>query len=110
VTASGSFNLDEVANGLARKELELVDVRDDSEWRLQHVDGARHLPLPELGDGSQVALPADRPLAVACAAGARAALAASVLRRRGYPLATWMTDGIPELLGSATLPAGSPLR
>ncbi len=110
VTATGSFTLDQVVEGLARKELELVDVRDDSEWRVQHLEGARHLPLPELGDGSRIGLPDDRPLAVACTAGNRAALAASVLRRRGYPLATRMTEGVPELLRSVTLPVGSPLR
>jgi hydroxyacylglutathione hydrolase len=100
----------EVARGLAGGELELVDVRDASEWRLGHVQAARHLPLPELGDGSRVALPADRPLAVACEAGTRAALAASVLRRRGYTLAARMIGGLPELLRPATLPVGSPLR
>jgi rhodanese-related sulfurtransferase len=100
----------DVARGLAGGELELVDVRDASEWRLGHVQAARHLPLPELGDGSQVALPGGRPLAVACEAGTRAALAASVLRRRGYPLAARMIGGIPELLRLARLPAGSLLR
>ncbi|HET9719943.1 MAG TPA: MBL fold metallo-hydrolase [Solirubrobacteraceae bacterium] len=100
----------EVAQGLSRGELELVDVRDESEWRLGHVDGARHLPLPVLADGRGVDLPADRPLAVACAAGARAALAASVLRRQGYSGASRMTGGIPELLRSVPLPVGSQLR
>lgn len=98
VSASTAFAPDEVARGLARSALELVDVRDDSEWRLGHVEGSRHLPLPDLGDGSRVRLPRDRPLAVACAAGTRAALAASVLRRRGYDRAARVVGGIPQLL------------
>ena len=87
-----------VAAGLADGRLDLLDVRDDSEWRLGHVSGSLHLPLSVLGDGSRVELARDRPLAVACGAGSRAALAASVLRRRGYRLATRMTQGIPSLL------------
>ena len=63
-----------------------------------------------LGDGSQVVLPGDRPLVVGCEAGIRAALAASVLRRRGHSQVIRMTGGMPELLRSGTLPAGSPLR
>jgi rhodanese-related sulfurtransferase len=110
VSTSRALTADQVAEGLDRGELELLDVRDDSEWRLGHVEAARHLPLPELADGSRVSLPHDRPLAVACEAGNRAALAASVLRRRGYPLAARMTGGLPELMRTTTLPVGSPLR
>lgn len=99
ISAARTFAPVEVARALPRGELELVDVRDASEWRLGHVDGARHLPLPELRDGTRVALPQDRPLAVACTAGPRAALAASVLRRRGYAQAARMSGGIPQLLG-----------
>jgi hydroxyacylglutathione hydrolase len=110
VAAARAISPGEVARGLAGHELQLLDVRDESEWRLGHVEGSRHLPLPELGDGSRLSLPVDRPLAVACEAGTRAALATSVLRRAGYPLAVRMTGGIPELQRSAPLPAGSPLR
>lgn len=94
---------EDVARGLAAGELELIDVRDDAEWELGHVDGSRRLPLPDLGDGSSTALPRDRPLAVACTVGNRAALAASILRRRGYAQAVRMTGGIPELM-RPTLP------
>lgn len=99
IEATPAFAPVEVAQALPRGELELLDVRDDSEWRLGHLDGSHHLPLPELQDGARVELPRDRPLAVACSAGHRAALAASVLRRRGYAQAARMTGGIPQLLG-----------
>ena len=61
--------------GLAAGELRLLDVRDPAEWHAGHVAGSLHLPLSELGDGRTLALNADRPLAVACATGGRAALA-----------------------------------
>ncbi len=81
----------------------LVDVRDEWEWEAGHVEGSVHLPLSALGDGSHVSLPRDQPLAVACATGPRSALAASVLRRRGYGLAARVDGGISEL----DLPAAS---
>ncbi len=75
----------------------LLDVRDDAEWQAGHVAGSIHMALPVLGDGSRAVLPVDRPLAVACASGRRAALAASVLRRRGYADAARVTGGVPDL-------------
>jgi hydroxyacylglutathione hydrolase len=82
---------------LVSGEMQLLDVRDSAEWTTAHIRGSVHLPLSELGDGRSVALPADRALAVACASGARAALAASVLRRRGYRLVSRVAGGIAEL-------------
>ena len=86
-----------LVGGLRGHELRLLDVRDHAEWRAGHVAESLHLPLPKLGDGRHVSLPADRPLAVACATGGRAALAASVLRRRGYEPVARVSGGIPDL-------------
>lgn len=86
VATSGSWDLDKLALGLRRRTVELVDVRDTHEWGTGHVSGSRHVPLHQLGDGRGVALSdRGRVLAVACAAGARAAFAASLLRRHGRP-------------------------
>ena len=83
--------------GLAAGELRLLDVRDSAEWHAGHVAGSLHLRLSELGDGRTLALNADRPLAVACATGGRAALAASVLRRRGHAAVSRVAGGIADL-------------
>ena len=83
--------------GLAAGELRLLDVRDPTEWHAGHVAGSLHLQLSELGDGRTLALNADRPLAVACATGGRAALAASVLRRRGHAAVSRVAGGIADL-------------
>jgi glyoxylase-like metal-dependent hydrolase (beta-lactamase superfamily II)/rhodanese-related sulfurtransferase len=84
VASSSSWDLETLAKGLRRHDVKLVDVRDAPEWRAGHVPGSHHLPLHELGDGSGVSLDTDGGvLAVACAAGARAAFAASLLRRAG---------------------------
>lgn len=59
----------------------VLDVRMDSEWRTDHVEGALHIPLPRLRDRM-----ADLPAAtvwVHCSSGYRAAAAASLLARAG---------------------------
>src|SRR6185503_5894247 len=75
------------------EDLTLVDVRDDAEWRGGHVPGSIHLPLARLREAE---LPAG-PLAVACAAGNRAAFAASWLRRGGHDARRVSGGGIPDL-------------
>lgn len=59
----------------------LLDVRDDDEWRADPRAGALHVPLARLRERVGALPPG--PLAVVCASGRRAAVAASWLRRAG---------------------------
>jgi glyoxylase-like metal-dependent hydrolase (beta-lactamase superfamily II)/rhodanese-related sulfurtransferase len=86
-----------VASAVRSGQLSLIDVRDPSEWSTGHIAGSSSLPLSELGSGRGLSLPDDRPIAVACATGARAALAASLLRRRGYGSAARVRGGVAQL-------------
>ncbi len=97
ISTSVAFVAEQVVPRLASGELRLLDVRDPAEWLGGHVKDSLHLPLAELGDGQGLGLPADAPLAVACAAGGRAALAASVLRLRGYPSVVRVVGGVRDL-------------
>jgi rhodanese-related sulfurtransferase len=73
----------DLAAAVARGEEPLVlDVRHGSEWRAGHLAVARHTPLPEL-EAHKSYLPSDRPIWVHCAAGFRAAIAASQLSAWG---------------------------
>jgi hydroxyacylglutathione hydrolase len=56
----------------------VIDIRHASEWRSGHLASARHIPLPDLAEFRST-LPPDRPVWVHCAAGYRAAIAASQL-------------------------------
>src|SRR5581483_6684817 len=58
----------------------IVDVRGLDEWREGHLPGAVHIPWHDLGARIDE-LPAGRDIWVHCAAGLRAAIAASLLRR-----------------------------
>jgi hydroxyacylglutathione hydrolase len=60
----------------------VLDVRHRSEWRAGHLSIARHVPLPDLGD-AKPSLPLDQPIWAHCAAGFRAAIAASFLSAWG---------------------------
>jgi hydroxyacylglutathione hydrolase len=88
---------EQLAPRLNTGELRLVDVRDPAEWQAGHIIDSVHLPLSALRDGRDVSLPSDRPLAVACMSGGRAALAASVLRRRDQPHVARVRGGIYDL-------------
>jgi hydroxyacylglutathione hydrolase len=84
VAEADTWDLEKVADGLRAAAVDLVDVRESSEWVHGHVPGSHHVPLHSLRDVEAVQLPdRGRTTAVACAAGARAAFAASLLRRAG---------------------------
>jgi hydroxyacylglutathione hydrolase len=84
VAEARSWDLEQLAVGLRRDAVDLVDVRDTSEWVIGHVPGSHHLPLHRLSAAETLDLPQNgRTTAVACAAGTRAAFAASLLRRAG---------------------------
>jgi hydroxyacylglutathione hydrolase len=84
VACAGSWNVEQLAAGLHQDAVELVDVRDTSEWVVGHVPGSHHLPLHRLRESPGADLPAGRTTAVACAGGIRAAFAASLLRNAGH--------------------------
>ena len=84
-----------------------LDVRFNHEWREGHVPSALHVELgalPEHVDG----LPRDRSYATMCAAGVRAATAASILEREGFQdvslvlggAASWQEAGYPMEKGT----------
>jgi hydroxyacylglutathione hydrolase len=83
----------DLAASLAHEAVTLVDVRGSAEWRSGRIPGARHIPLgylpDRLGD-----IPRDKPVVVQCQSGSRSAIAASVLRARGYGQVSNLADGI----------------
>jgi glyoxylase-like metal-dependent hydrolase (beta-lactamase superfamily II)/rhodanese-related sulfurtransferase len=84
IAKSDSWELGRLADGVREGGIELVDVRELPEWITGHVAGSHHVPLHRLRDVSSVPVARDgATTAVACAAGVRAAFAASLLRRAG---------------------------
>jgi hydroxyacylglutathione hydrolase len=65
-----------------RDGVQLLDVRERSEWEEGHIDGSVFVPWHDI-DGVPEGLDPARPIAVMCATGQRAAVAASLLQRHG---------------------------
>jgi rhodanese-related sulfurtransferase len=87
---------------IARGDVDVVDVREDSEWAVGHLPGSRHVPLARLRDNLASELTRDGVIFV-CAAGVRSLLAARLAERVGlkqvFNLAggtrAWSTAGLP---------------
>lgn len=65
------------------RDLQILDVRYQDEWDNSHIPDAKHLPLPQLPQGT-AQLSKDKPVAVHCAAGKRSTVASSILLNQGY--------------------------
>jgi hydroxyacylglutathione hydrolase len=101
IVTERAWALDRLALGLRERSVSLVDVREPGEWIAGHVPGSIHMPLGRLGDGRHIDVPDPQgTVAVACAAGVRAAFAASLLRRGGWDEVVRVADG-----GVGSLPA-----
>ena len=61
---------------------QVLDVREDDEWRRGHIPGSIHRPYHDV-DAIPPGIDPGRPVAVICASGQRSAVAASLLRRHG---------------------------
>jgi hydroxyacylglutathione hydrolase len=63
--------------------VELIDVRNSSEWNAGHIPGSRNFPLGRLPEQLEQ-IPRDRPLVVHCESGGRAGVAIGVLQANGF--------------------------
>jgi hydroxyacylglutathione hydrolase len=68
---------------LSAEPMTVVDTRDEAEWVRGHVPGAVHLYVPDVEHHADE-LPREAPLAVHCASGYRAGIAASILEQAGF--------------------------
>jgi len=65
-----------------REALQILDVREHSEWSRGHIPGAVHEPYHDIA-GIPDGVDPRRPVAVICGSGERSAVAASLLQRHG---------------------------
>jgi rhodanese-related sulfurtransferase/glyoxylase-like metal-dependent hydrolase (beta-lactamase superfamily II) len=67
---------------LSAEPMTVVDTRDEHEWVAGHVPGAVHIYVPDVPHRADE-IPRDAPVAVHCASGYRAGIAASLLEQAG---------------------------
>jgi hydroxyacylglutathione hydrolase len=90
--------LPDISNGT----VEVLDVRQDSEFRGGHLPGARHVELGALAD--RVAQLPARPTVVMCGHGERAMGAASLLARAGRSGLAVLAGGAQEWASTTARP------
>jgi hydroxyacylglutathione hydrolase len=77
-------------------ELQILDVREQDEWDAGHIPGSVHTPYHDIHSVPDGIDP-ERPVAVICSSGQRAAPAASLLRRHGAREVLHVVDGgVPD--------------
>jgi hydroxyacylglutathione hydrolase len=92
----------DLAASLEHHGVTLIDVRNAVEWGTGHIDSARHIPLGYLTDRLGE-IPREKTLVVQCQSGSRSAIAASLLRARGFDrvsnfpggMSDWVKHGLP---------------
>jgi len=97
-----TVTLAQVSSQLRADGVTVLDVRGEGEWKSGHLPGSLNVPVGSL-DGRVNEIPRDRPVIVHCQTGARAAIAASLLRARGFTdvrffpggFAEWRSAGLP---------------
>jgi hydroxyacylglutathione hydrolase len=90
------WTVDELAG--ADGDVQIVDVRELSEWREGHIPGSLHRPYHDLHELPSELDP-ERPVAAICASGQRSATAASLLSAHGAREVIHVVDGGVPLWG-----------
>ena len=87
--------IDDVRARLDRRErFHLVDVREDGEFAVDRIAGARHIGRGVLERDVETLIPGkDEPIVLYCGGGFRSALAADVLQTMGYTNVWSMAGG-----------------
>ncbi len=92
---------EELAERLARGEVQLIDVREPYEWEAGRIEGARHVEMERIAAQAET-IDRDRPVVFQCRLGARSALAAQAFRTAGWDawslrggLVLWTEQGLP---------------
>jgi hydroxyacylglutathione hydrolase len=95
-----SITLAELRRRLERDGLMVLDVRDPGEWNAGHIPGSRNIPVGRLEQRLRD-LPRRGTMVVHCQTGPRAALAASLLRARGFSDVQLFVSGFAEWRAAA---------
>lgn len=82
--AASSFVEPSEAHALVEGGATLIDVRSPGEFGSGHIDGARNIPVEEIGERSSEVGSKDKPVVVYCRSGMRSAQAKSTLEEAGF--------------------------
>jgi glyoxylase-like metal-dependent hydrolase (beta-lactamase superfamily II)/rhodanese-related sulfurtransferase len=97
-----SISIPKLREAAQGSDVAVIDTRLVSEWESGHIEGAVHIPAPDLRHHD---VPSARKLMVICSTGNRSILAASLLKQRGYHnvvnviggMTAWQAAGYPQV-------------
>lgn len=104
-----TLTVGEVAAQQRSNAMVVLDVRGEGEWNAGHVPGALNVPIGHLEQRLDE-IPRDRAVIVHCQTGARAAMAASILRARGFSDVRQFPGGFAEWRAAGLSVEPPPLR
>lgn len=81
---SSSFVDPSEAHALVKDGAVLIDVRSPEEFGSGHIDGARNIPVGEIGQRTAEVGDKDKPVVVYCRSGMRSSQAKSTLESAGF--------------------------
>ncbi len=98
----------ELADLMGREAVDVIDVRDLSEWESGHIAGSRNIPLETLRDDPEEFLVPGKALVFICKKGVRSLAAAKLAERFGYErvhnldggMLEWQRVGFPSVTES----------
>lgn len=104
LTVTRQISSPELAELMEHENVKVIDVRGQSEWEAGHLPGTANIPVGYLSDHLSE-IPTATPVVLQCQAGARSAIAASLLESRGF-------TNVRDLVGgySAWLAANLPVE
>jgi rhodanese-related sulfurtransferase len=85
-----------------KADLQLLDVREPYEWNEGRIDGAVHIPLQDVLNGTTEGLDPGRPVVIYCRTANRSEVARLMLEARGFDASVmeggseaWVAEGLP---------------
>jgi len=93
------FGVEEIVPAEAKAKFDrkdgtmLLDVREHDEVAMAHIEGAKHIPMNEVGSHLSE-LPKDKDIVVFCHGGGRSLMVALQLKKRGFERVFNMAGGI----------------
>jgi rhodanese-related sulfurtransferase len=101
----------ELEEALQRAEAVAVDVRENAEYRSEHIDGTVHIPLSKIAAAAKNNLDRSKRIYLVCRSGGRAAKAAEQLESLGYKelrvveggIQAWIRDGKTVVRGATQI-------
>jgi len=102
---TASVSVQQAASMFAQQQAVIIDVREDDEWRQQHIPDAIHIPLSRLSERMpELEQYKNRVVITQCRSGKRSSKAASQLKLAGFGqvynmdggLDAWLKAGLPS--------------